>query len=178
MKLKVKFLKWSAGVPTAMLNKKTAEKIGIHSKDRISIRTYSKYPKEMSTLVDTVKGVVRLGEIAVSSEIRKKMKLRKGQPLDVNLSTIPQSTLYIKEKLDGKALKPEQIKEIVKDIVNNSLSQAELSLFISAMYIRGMNFKETVSLIEAILDSGNMLKLGRKSSNLKWVTSKKKSKSK
>jgi AMP phosphorylase len=162
MKLKVKFLKWSAGVPTAMLNKKTAEKIGIHSKDRISIRTYSKYPREISTLVDTVEGVVRLGEIAVSSEIRKKMKLRKGQSLDVNLSTIPQSTLYIKKKLDGKALKPEQIKEIVKDIVNNSLSQAELSLFISAMYLKGMNFKETVSLIEAILDSGNMLKLGRK----------------
>ncbi len=162
MKLKVKFLKWSAGTPTAMLNKKTADKIGIHSKDRISIRTYSRYPKEMSNLIDTVEGIVRPGEIAVSSEIRKKMKLRKGQPVDVNLSTIPQSTFYIKDKLDGKKLSSDQIKEIVKDIVNNSLSQAELSLFISSMYTSGMDFKETIALIEAILASGNLLKLGKK----------------
>jgi len=162
MKLKTKFLKWSAGVPTAMLNKKTAEKIGIHSKDRISIRTFLRYPKEMSTLVDTVEGIVRPGEIAVSSEIRKRMKLRKAQPVDVNLSIIPQSTFYIKDKLDGKKLSPDQIKEIVRDIVNNLLSQAELSLFVSSMYVRGMDFKETIALIEAILDSGNLLKLGKK----------------
>ncbi len=162
MKLKTKFLRWSAGVPTAMLNKKTAEKIGIHSKDRISLRTLSRYPKEISTLVDTVEGIVRPGEIAVSSEIRKKMKLRKGQPVDVNLSTIPQSTFYIKDKLDGKKLSSDQIKEIVKDIVSNLLSQAEISLFVSSMYIRGMDFKETIALIEAILSSGNLLKLGKK----------------
>ncbi len=162
MKLKTKFLRWSAGVPTAMLNKKTAEKIGIHSRDRISIRTYSRYPKETSVLVDIVEGIVRPGDIALSSEIRKSMKLRKNQPVDVNLSTIPQSTFYIKDKLDGKKLTPEQIKEIIKDIVNNSLSQAELSLFVSSMYIRGMDFKETISLIEAILASGNLLKLKKK----------------
>jgi len=162
MKLKTKFLKWSAGIPTAMLNKKTAERIGIHSKDRISIRTYFRYPREMSMPVDIVEGIVRPGEIAVSLEIKKRMKLRKGQPVDVNLSTIPQSTFYIKDKLDGKRLSPDQIKEIVKDIVNNSLSQAELSLFVSAMYIKGMNFKETIALIEAILASGSLLKLGRK----------------
>ena len=162
MKLKVKFLKWSAGMPTAMLNKKTAEKIGIHSKDRISIRTYSRFPKEMATLVDTVEGLVRPHEIAVSAEIKKRMKLRKSQPLDVSLSTIPQSTFYIKDKLDGKKLSPEQIKEIVKDIVNNALSQAELSLFVSSMYVSGMDFQETVSLIKAILDYGNVLKLKNK----------------
>lgn len=162
MKLKSKFLRWSAGTPTAMINKKTAEKIGIHSKDRISIRTMSKYPKEISVLVDTVEGLVHQGEIALSSEIRKRMKLKKGQNVDVNLATIPESTFYIKDKLDGKTLKPEQIKEIIRDIVNNSLSQAELSLFVSAMYTHGMNFKETISLIEAILESGNLLKLGKR----------------
>jgi len=116
----------------------------------------------MATLVDTVEGIVRPKEIALSSEIRKRMKLRKGQPVDVNLSTIPQSTFYIKDKLDGKKLSTDQIKEIIRDIVNNSLSQAELSLFISSMYIRGMDFKETVALINAILASGNLLKLGKK----------------
>jgi len=31
MELKTKILKWSAGVPVAMLNLKTAEKLGVHS---------------------------------------------------------------------------------------------------------------------------------------------------
>jgi len=162
MKLKVRFLKWTAGLPTAMLNKKTADKLGIHSKDRISIRTFSKYPKEMSTLVDTVEGLVRKNEIAVSSEIRKKMKLKKEQKIDVNLASIPRSTLFIKKKLDGESLSEEQIREIVKDIVNNSLSQAEIALFISSMYVREMNFKETVYLIKAILKSGNLFNLRNK----------------
>ena len=37
MELKIKILKWSAGLPVAMLNKKTAKKLGVHSKDRIFI---------------------------------------------------------------------------------------------------------------------------------------------
>ena len=42
MKLKIKFMEWSAGLPVAMLNEKTAEKIGVHAKDRVSIRISSK----------------------------------------------------------------------------------------------------------------------------------------
>ena len=34
MELKIKLAKWSAGVPVAMLNTKTAEKIGAHLLDR------------------------------------------------------------------------------------------------------------------------------------------------
>ncbi len=162
MKLKVKFLKWVAGLPTVMLNKKTAEKMGIHTHDRISIRTLSKYPKEISTLVDIVEKIVGYKEIAISSEIKKHMKLRKGQKVDVNLSSLPKSTIYIKKKLDGKILKEDEINEIIKDIVNNSLSQAEIALFVSAMYKQGMNFKETVFLIKAIQKTGNLLNLRNK----------------
>jgi len=60
MELKVKFMKWSAGLPVAMLNRKTANKMGIQETGRISIKTLSKRPKEMSILVDTIeKGIVK-----------------------------------------------------------------------------------------------------------------------
>ena len=45
MQLKVKFLKWSSGIPGVMLNNKTAEEIGVHSSGRIVIKTLTKYPK-------------------------------------------------------------------------------------------------------------------------------------
>jgi AMP phosphorylase len=155
MELKIKLLKWSAGIPVAMLNKKTAKKIGVHIKDKISLRTLSTHPKEISTIIDTVKSLVKEDEIAVSSELKNRLSLRIGQKVDVNLAIMPKSLFFIKKKLNKKSLSKKEIDEIIKDIVNNSLSEVEIALFISGMYEQGMNLKETIYLIKAILKSGN-----------------------
>jgi len=49
--------------------------------------------------------------------------------------------------------------EIIHDVVNNSLSEAEIALFISAVHNNGMSMDETVHLIKAILESGNKFNL-------------------
>ncbi|GBE20061.1 thymidine phosphorylase [archaeon BMS3Abin17] len=162
MELKVKLLKWSAGVPVAMLNKETADKIGVHIKDRISIKTLSDKPKEIFTIVDTIKRVVKKNEIAISSEIKKMVGLRLGQKVDVNLAFAPKSMIFIKKKLMKKRLSQKELDEIIKDVVNNALSESEISIFISAMYEQGMSIKETVYLIKSILKYGNQLKLRNK----------------
>jgi len=161
MKLKIKLWRWSAGVPVAMLNKKTAEKIGVHTQDRISIRTFEKNSREMSTIIDTIGLFVKKDEIAISSEVKEILGLHEGQWIEVNLSETPRSLNYIKEKLNGKTLSKVQIKEIIKDIVENSLSEAEIAIFISGVYEKGMNFMETVYLVEAILEVGKTLSFGK-----------------
>ena len=163
MELKIKLLKWSAGLPVAMLNKKTAEEIGVYTKDRISIKTISKHPKEISTIVDIVGGLVEKNEIAVSSELKKRLGLRIGQKVIVNLAPTSKSMAFIKKKLNKKPLSQREISEIIKDVVNNSLSEVEIALFVSAMYKQGMSMKETIYLINAILKTGNRLKLKNKS---------------
>ena len=81
MELKVKLLKWSAGIPVAMLRKKTADKIGVHAQDRVFIRTDG---KEFTTILDTVEaGLISEKDVAVSSEIQKIMDLRAGQRVDI-----------------------------------------------------------------------------------------------
>ncbi len=162
MELKIKLLKWSAGLSVAMLNKETAKKMGIHLQDRISIRTISRPQKEISAIIDIVQGLVKEDEIAVSSELKKRLSLRIGQKVEVNLTTISKSLFFIKKKLNKKSLSKKEIDEIIKDIVNNSLSEAEIALFISGMYKQGMNLKETIYLIKAILKSGNKLTLKNK----------------
>jgi len=162
MELKIKLLKWSAGLPVAMLNQKTATKMGAHVQDRISLRTLSKNPKEISTIIDTISGFIKKDEIAVSSELKKRLSLRIGQKVDVGLAQTSKSLIFIKEKLNGKRLSKKEIYTIIKDIVNNSLSEAEIALFISGMYKQGMNIKEIVYLIRAIIDSGNRLSFGKK----------------
>lgn len=159
MNLKIRFLKWSAGLPVAMLNKKTAEKMGVHVKDRISIKTLSKNPKKISTIIDIIEGVVKRNEIAVSSEIKEIMGLREKQRVEITLTESPKSIYYIRKKLDKKTLSKKEIQEIIKDIVNNSLSEAEIALFISAMYRSGTNMGEVVNLAQAIFESGNKLSL-------------------
>lgn len=161
MELKIKLLELTAGMPVAMLNEKTAEKLGVHAKDRISIKISSNTKKEIRTIVDVLKGndIVKENQIAISSEIKKKMNLRNGQKVEVFLALAPKSLTFIKKKLDGKDLKRKEIYEIINDVVNNSLSEAEISLFVSAMYKNGMSMKETVYLINAILKSSSILNL-------------------
>ena len=98
MELRVKFLKWSAGLPVAMINTKTAKKIGVNTKDRITIRAKK---RELSTIVDIVQKLVREDEIAVSSELKKKLKLKQGQKVEVDLTQTPKSINFIKKKLNG-----------------------------------------------------------------------------
>ncbi len=162
MELKIKLLKWSAGLPVAMLNKKTAEKIGVHSRDRISIKTLSKHPKEISTDIDIIKKFVKRDEIAVSSELKKYLNLNIGQKVEVNLSNPPESINFIKKKMNNKSLSEKEINTIIKDVVNNSLSESEIALFVSSSYKYGMSMKETIFMIKAIQNSGNQLRFKNK----------------
>ena len=162
MELKIKLIKWSAGLPVAMLNKKTASKIGAHLQDRICIKTLSKNPKEVFTIIDTITGLVKENEIAVSSELKTRLSLRTGQKVDIGLASLPKSIFFIKKKLKNKELSEKEINEIIKDVVSNSLSEPEIALFVSSMDKQGMSFKETIALIKSILKSGNRFSLNRK----------------
>ena len=159
MQLKVKFLKWSAGIPVAMLNEKTAEKMGAHILDRILIK---KGLKEIVTIVDTIGNLVKENEIAVSSEIKEILDLNLGDKLEVSIAQPPKSMTFIKDKLNNKTLSKNQINEIIQDLADNSLSESEIAMFISATYKNGMNFQETIFLIEAFLITGNKLKFNNK----------------
>ncbi|MEA3414279.1 MAG: thymidine phosphorylase family protein [Nanoarchaeota archaeon] len=157
MELKVKTSNWAAGIPVAILHRKTAESMGIHPGDRILIKTISKKYKQMATIIDTMEKGIKKGELGISLEIKKRVGLREGQKIRISHSQTPQSIYYIKKKLSGETLKPKEINEIIKDVVINTLSEPEIAMFISAMYKNGMNFKETTDLIDAILYSGKRL---------------------
>ena len=162
MQLKVKLLKWSAGIPVAMLNHKTAGKMGVHPQDRINIRTLSKNPKEVTTIIDVVKGIVKEGEVAISSELEKYMNYHIGKNVEVNLAIPPESLDFVKKKLNNQELSKKEIELIVKDVMNNSLSDAEIAIFIIGIHKYGMNMKEMICLTESIRDTGSELHFKQK----------------
>ncbi|HUW43607.1 MAG TPA: AMP phosphorylase [Bacillota bacterium] len=162
MQLKIKLLKWSAGLPVAMLNEKTAEKIGVHPRDMLNIKTFSKHPREIAAVVDVIKGLVGTKEIAISSELKKHLGVKIGESVEVNMLIPPISMDFIKKKFQNKPLSKKEMDAIIRDVMNNSLSESEIALFVSAMDKYGMTMKETIFLINAIQKTGTQLKFRNK----------------
>ncbi|MBU2503843.1 MAG: thymidine phosphorylase family protein [Nanoarchaeota archaeon] len=162
MELKIKLLRWSAGLPVAMLEEKTASKMGLHPKDMVSIKTLTRRPKEVSAVIDVIKGLVGKKEIAVSSELKKELGLRIGEKVEVNMMNPPKSMDFIKKKMNNKVLSEKEIHSIIHDVMNNSLSDSEIALFISSMDKYGMNMKETIYLIKEIQKTGYQMSFRNK----------------
>ncbi len=158
MELKTRLLNWSAGVPVVMIATKTAERMGVHENERVSIEKVSSADcRVFLTVVNIVEGLVKEGEIGISSEIKEAFPLKNKQPVEVNIANSPKSLEYIRKKIDKKALSKKEIKAIITDIVNNSLSEPEIAMFVSGMYENKMTFKETIDLIESFVESGEKL---------------------
>jgi len=162
MELKIKISKWTAGIPVAMLNKKTAENLGVHPGDRIEIRTISKKPKKIITVLNIDGTSLNKNEIYVTDEIKNFLGIKEKETVDISLSPTTESLSYIKKKLIGKKLEHKEIRQIMVDVVSNSLSEAEIAMFVSGMYEKGMDFSETTALVEAILYSGKRMKFKEK----------------
>jgi len=154
MKLKVKFLKLSAGRPVAILHKKFAEKSSIHVDDRIFIQ---KNNKKVAAVVDVASGLLKENEIVVSTEIIKTMNLKENDLVKINQASKPESLEIIHKKLAGKRLTSSDFRKIMDDIVSNELTESEIAYFISGVYEKGMTLKETAEMIKAIVSSGKKL---------------------
>lgn len=68
----------------------------------------------------------------------------------------------LKKKIEGKELTEEEIKIIVKDILNNKLGDAEIAYFISGQKFRGMTVDEIYFLTKAMIDTGKTMTFGKK----------------
>jgi len=147
MKLKVKILKFLAGRPVCMIHEKTAQKMSLHIENRALIK---KRKKRINSIINTISNIIKPNEIAVSNEVIKRLKLKKGDVVDVEITEPPESIDLIKKKLKGKELTKKEIQEIIQDISHNTLREAEIALFITALNLKGMSLTETKYLINAI----------------------------
>lgn len=154
MKLRVKVLEFFAGRPVAILNVHTADKINVHVDERVKI---SKKKNSIISVVDTATRLIKPNEIVVSNEILEELKLKKGSCVEVSLAQEPESTEFIKKKLNCQALKKDEMQKIVQDIVRNALTETEIAYFVSAVYKCGMSSKEVEYLVKAMVGVGRKL---------------------
>lgn len=157
MKFKLKNLAFYAGKPVALIPAKTADELNIHIGDRVLITASG---KAIIAVADLAKNFLRGDEVSLSKETLSFLRVKAGASVDIKAAPTPESTGFILKKLRGKSLSKEEIRNIVQDIVENALLDAEIAYFVSAVYEQGMNFHELVSLTQAMCDTGSRLRWG------------------
>jgi len=161
MKFKVKDMEIATGgTLVAILNLRDAAKFDLHALDRIKIREGRKSTEAVLDIGESCK-VVPAGSIGLFEETLKALNVKHGDIVDISLGKKPLSVQYIKKKLDGAILSKKEINEIIEDVVANRLDSIELTYFVSACYTHSLNMKETILLIEAMTNCGDILRLNK-----------------
>lgn len=101
--------------------------------------------------------IVEKGEIALTPNVAEELGVRDGDYVGIKILGIPQSTLYIRKKMLGEKLSPEEIRSIVRDVVEGNIGEAEIAAFLSSQEIYGLTSEELESLTRAMVDTGDRI---------------------
>lgn len=158
MKVKVKLFELETGKPIVVVNGEDMAELGIHTGDRVRITKSD--GTRVTAVIDASTKMVAEGEIGIFEEVRGEIGVTNGDEIEVSIASRPQSIDFIKKKLDGAHLHGTEIKQIIQDVVDNNLSEIELTSLVVAAYIRGFDEDETVSLTKAMVETGDQLDFG------------------
>jgi AMP phosphorylase len=150
----------TGGSPVISLNEYFAKKNDLHGMDRVMIKTASN--KKLVASVDTSEKMIAQNEIGVFEEVWKKIGITEGEMLEITPVGKPMSTKFIRKKLDKEELFEDEIKQIVQDIVDDKLTDVEMTAFVAASYMHGLSLEESAFLTKAIVETGGRLKLKQK----------------
>ena len=67
----------------------------------------------------------------------------------LSFTEILHSIQHISDKFEGAELTEKQIREIVVDVVENHLSEVEMTYFVADCYSTGLTMKETAALTKS-----------------------------
>jgi len=161
MKLSVKNLDIeTGGMPVVIINIKDAKKYDLHLEDRVLIAYKN---RKLEAMIDIAlhDRLIRPGQIGCFEEVSQVLTARNRQLVTIHIDEKPSSVKFIRKKLDGEGLSKKEIQQIVHDITHDKLSSVELAYFVAACYSRTMTEQETILLTQAMVDSGEVLKLHR-----------------
>jgi AMP phosphorylase len=154
MQFKAKIIDIEAGRHEIALNEEEAKQLDVELMDRVKVKRQG---KEVTAIVTISKRHVWKGEAEIFTETATELGLNNGDFVEIQSTSRPQSLDFIKKKLDKQILGGEEINSIISDLMQERLSDVELSVFISAIYSNGLTMEETINLTNAIYNSGDKL---------------------
>jgi AMP phosphorylase len=158
MQLKAEVLNITAGGKRiAILDSETAGLLGVHSSDRIRI---SRGGQHLIAIANVAANFPQ-NRIGLYAEVSEALGVKGDEALEVQLAPMPESLSDVRAKLRGERLREQEIKTIVKDVVEQHLSDIEISAFLTALKIYGLSMSENEALSRAMVETGKSLSFGR-----------------
>ncbi|RLG48271.1 MAG: AMP phosphorylase [Thermoproteota archaeon] len=158
MKLKVKPLGFSVGRRLVLINEKDATSQGMRMNDRVKVE----HKKRRASAFLSISGShVEPGVAALSQEVMEILEVEEGDIIALSLSGRPPSFSYIKKKMEGQKLLPEEIRSIIEDAVNYNLTDLEIAAFLLSQEFYGMSMDEIEALTKAMVETGERIDFGR-----------------
>ncbi len=154
MELKVKRIDVEVGGPEIILNEEDAKELGLHPQDRVKV---TRRGTVTTAIVNLSESMIKRGEIGMFVEISEKLNVKNGDRVNIAPTARPMSVDYIKKKIAGEKLSKDEIYQIVRDIVDDSLSTIELASYVTAVQIRGMDMDETEWMTKAMVETGDTI---------------------
>ena len=154
--LKVKNFQISTGKLVAILHSQDALEFGVMAGDRLELLNKNN-DKKCVAVVDVTNYSVEHGQIGLFEEGIDKLGVKSGNKINVTPTGQLRSLDLIKKKMMGEKLNLEEITTIVKDISDERLSDIEATAFVSAVYMKGLDIDETISMTKALISDGNKM---------------------
>jgi AMP phosphorylase len=89
--------------------------------------------------------------------VQEQLRREWTEIVEVEPAEKPKSARIIRKVMDKQQLTKDEIYELVKDIVEENLTDIEISAFLTASYIHDMTEEETEWLTRAMVDSGEKI---------------------
>jgi AMP phosphorylase len=140
-----------------LINRADARILGVLDGDRVQVIN-PKNGTSATAFVDTTLTIARQGSIGIYRITNERLSLSDGDEIEVREAGRPVSLDFIKKKMDGGKLTKEETLTIIKDVVNDDISAAELTAFITASYIHALDMDEIEHLTRAMVETGEQIK--------------------
>ena len=147
----------SGGTFIAILNKKDARHLDLHSGDRILVKDGQ---QEVTCILDISESnkAVPEGKIGLFEEVLGRLQVKDGDSISIKLTGKPESIGHIRDKLYGHRLGYQELYHIIDDITHDRLTDIEKTYFVAAGFAQGWTHNEIVNLTKAMVATGKRLK--------------------
>ncbi len=140
-----------------LLNRLDARLLGVLDGDRVQVIN-PQNGVSVTAFVDTTTTIAGQGTVGLYRITNERLNLADGDGIEVREAGRPASLDFIKKKMDGGRLSKDETMTIIKDVVNDDISPAELTAFITASYINPLDMDEVEHLTRAMVETGEQIK--------------------
>ena len=143
----------------AVVHQEDARSLGVLGGDRLRVIN-QETGKSGPIVIDITNSILTSGTIALYNETCSELGLSDGDKVTVYPAIPPASIKLIRKKMDKGRLAADEMMTIVRDMVNESLSLNEITAFVTATYINGMDIDEVEWLTRAMVETGETITFG------------------